>query len=744
MDDTPLVDGNVDTTAIALQAVAAGWVLTPVAPGSKRPLRTGWQLLAHAVTTREQVLTTVRVHGPCSWGVLPAYSDLGILDLDRLDEALSLLAEQYDIDLPPLLAAPGTRIRSGSPGHDKRCYRLPEGADPADYPTVRLLSPRDGGVVLEFRCSDGRGHSVQDLITGRHPSGPWYSIEPVVDGAGSVWDPPVLPEPLAALWRALVELQRRAAPTEDQRGVDALALAVAHRRATLDTVEDLRSALAHLGTVTYEPWMRYSLALRALADQREDLAEAVHEAWLEWTLAADNYSAGDEEKWERGFASARGAVTYASIFYEAAAAGWHNPRKRRQPLTIDALFEDLTEPEPVPDPWASLDAALEAPAAEDPAPEPEPEPEPAPASAFGNPFLPAPLPSMFQEPEQRWWLKTVLPEAELAAVIGARASGKTFFALDVLLHIAQGWRWRGLRTRQTPVCVIAGEGYRGLVKRLRALCQHYGLDPATVPIDVIKAPPNLLDVAQVRLLLQGLQAGAARWGRPYGIILIDTLATSMPGGNENSSEDMGRTIAACKAIHRKTGALVWLVHHLGKDVERGARGWSGLGAALDAEITVTRVDAEAALRVARLTKSKDGIDGTEWPFELEQVELGVDADGDPITSARVISAAPADPEVVQMRRAERLRDRPRAVWIAFQAQRGNFVGGAVPADLVIDRAVEIYGGDAPPEGGRDRRRDSMWRALRGLVDRGLLGLDGDYVRAQQGAELFVDVGPEED
>jgi hypothetical protein len=115
------------------------------------------------------------------------------------------------------------------------------------------------------------------------------------------------------------------------------------------------------------------------------------------------------------------------------------------------------------------------------------------------------------------------------------------------------------------------------------------------------------------------------------LIVIDTLAQVTPGANENASEDLGKALDQCAGIHRATGATVLLVHHSGKDASKGARGWSGVRAAADAELEVER----GAGRVLRTTKQKDGDDNGEWGFELEVVNIGVDEDGDPITSCIV-------------------------------------------------------------------------------------------------------------
>jgi hypothetical protein len=119
-------------------------------------------------------------------------------------------------------------------------------------------------------------------------------------------------------------------------------------------------------------------------------------------------------------------------------------------------------------------------------------------------------------------------------------------------------------------------------------------------------------------------------------VIIDTFAQVMPGANENAGEDVGKALQHCKGIHKATGAVVILVHHAGKDSSKGARGWSGLRAAADAELEVVRTPTG---RLLRSTKQKDGEDGLEWGFELGVLPIGVDEDGEVLTSCVVQEAA---------------------------------------------------------------------------------------------------------
>jgi hypothetical protein len=234
-----------------------------------------------------------------------------------------------------------------------------------------------------------------------------------------------------------------------------------------------------------------------------------------------------------------------------------------------------------------------------------------------------------------WIVKDVLPRAELIVIYGESGSGKSFFALDLAGAIAQGVDWRGKRTAQLKVGYVAAEGAGGFRNRLKAYGTHHGVALSDLNIAVLADAPNFMEKADIVDL--GRAMGAAG---PLGLVIVDTLAQVTPGANENSGEDMGRVIGHCRTIHKVTGATVVLIHHSGKDASRGARGWSGLRAAADAEIEITRADDD---RVATVTKLKDGGDGGEFGFKL--LTLPVDMDEDGVISSCVVEHGDAKPKV---------------------------------------------------------------------------------------------------
>jgi hypothetical protein len=174
-----------------------------------------------------------------------------------------------------------------------------------------------------------------------------------------------------------------------------------------------------------------------------------------------------------------------------------------------------------------------------------------------------------------------------------------------------------------PVIYVALEGEAGYQNRVTAWEREHG---ETLPASMgflmqpfkINDPQDVADLAAV--------------AQPGSVIFIDTLNRAAPTADENTSSDMGRILEGAKALQAATGGLVVLIHHTGKDANRGARGHSSFFAALDGAVSVERGTTGRSWSVA---KAKDGEDGLSYPFRLKRHLLGVDSDGDEISSCTI-------------------------------------------------------------------------------------------------------------
>lgn len=237
----------------------------------------------------------------------------------------------------------------------------------------------------------------------------------------------------------------------------------------------------------------------------------------------------------------------------------------------------------------------------------------------------------FANREQRsagYVVKGLLQRASYAEVFGAPGAGKTFVALDVGYSVAAGRDWMGRKVHPGPVLYLAYEGTGGMVKRAKALVQRYGAAPA--PLYIVGAAFNLREKtgrAELGDVLAALPA------KPV-LIVIDTFARALMGGDENSAQDVGAFNSAVAALIESTGACVMIVHHSGKDKSKGARGSSALLGALDTEIEV-----DGGLVTTR--KQRDVEIAAPIGFKLVPLLVGMDEDGDELTSC-VVEAATAE------------------------------------------------------------------------------------------------------
>ena len=99
---------------------------------------------------------------------------------------------------------------------------------------------------------------------------------------------------------------------------------------------------------------------------------------------------------------------------------------------------------------------------------------------------------------------------------------------------------------------------------------------------------------------------------------------------------MGLVVRRFDRIRTDCKAHFLLVHHCGKNAANGARGWSGIRAAIDSELEVT--DAPAG-RCLEITKQRDlPSKGDRIGFRLDVVHMGETKWGTPATSCVVTTA----------------------------------------------------------------------------------------------------------
>lgn len=524
---------------------------------------------------------------------------------------------------------------------------------------VEPLATKNLGEVagLELRCATADGLTVQDVLPP--------SIHPET-GKPYTWrfgdtllGLDALPDLPAELLAIWRELDKPAAQPEQRAAVGV----------GLDTLRECLAAIPP-DELPYESsngasWLGVGMALHHETEgQGFDL-------WDEWARSSPKYSTREygQAKWESfGKRTGGASLTLRTL------ARWAGVDLNRPDVSD---FEDLSGGE----------------------------------GPRANRFEFLPAGQFMQSRPARWIIKGLLPQAGLGVIYGESGSGKSFLVLDMMLAITRGTSWRQRRVVRGAVAYVVAEGAGGFRGRLQAYSHHIAADLG--PFFVLGDAPNIVERKTIDDLIASLLALG-----PVSVIVLDTLAQVTPGANENSGEDMGLALANCRRIYQATGALVLLVHHSGKDATRGARGWSGLKAAADVELEVLRADDQRAVRV---TKQKDGQDGEDLGFRLRPVVLGLDEDGDEVTSCVVEHV---DVPMALRRGRVKLGSNEKTVLSVLAGLIEPDSGAVLINHLVAAAVAQIPRGDAAT----DRRREHVMRAVDTLKRKARVCIEGDRVK----------------
>jgi hypothetical protein len=221
-------------------------------------------------------------------------------------------------------------------------------------------------------------------------------------------------------------------------------------------------------------------------------------------------------------------------------------------------------------------------------------------------------------PAPEWLIEGILEIGTLGVLFGPPGSGKSFAAVDMSLSVATGQPWADRTVKKGRVVYVVGEGTGGIKKRVLAWRQHHKVEALKRALFVLETP-HLLESAHVEALVTRIHSVSG----PVSLIVIDTLATSFVGGDENASKDMGAFIDACRRVKATFGCAVLLVHHSLKSDLATERGHSGLRGAADV-IMQQQINKKTGIVTINNQKQKDDEPFQPLTFTLERVSLASD------------------------------------------------------------------------------------------------------------------------
>ena len=232
--------------------------------------------------------------------------------------------------------------------------------------------------------------------------------------------------------------------------------------------------------------------------------------------------------------------------------------------------------------------------------------------------------------EPTYLVDELMPSAGLVLIWGKQKTFKSFWLLDLLVHVAMNWPYRDHAVRQGAVVYCAFEGGHGYKGRIEAIRRHYNIaDDVDVPLYVMPGQVDL--IADEKTLVDEFRYQLG--GVVPAVVVLDTLNRSL-SGSESSDKDMTLYVKAADAVRKAFGCVCVIVHHCGYD-DSHARGHTSLPAAVDAELSVQREETSPIVQVT-VKAMRDGPEGMVVRSRALPVPLDPDQNGKPRSSLVIV------------------------------------------------------------------------------------------------------------
>ena len=169
-------------------------------------------------------------------------------------------------------------------------------------------------------------------------------------------------------------------------------------------------------------------------------------------------------------------------------------------------------------------------------------------------------------------------------------------------------------------------------------------------------------------------------------MIFDTLAATFLLENENDNSEASKVIKVLQNLSLALGVLCVPVHHYGKGAETGLRGASAWRAGSDAVLSVTADRNQQTGLVSNhslwLSKSRVGEEGPLGAFALRTMAVGLDEDGDEITSCYVVPWLNKKTETLESPEAEES--------VMRELASGDYVMGSARNNSAISLVCEKF------------------------------------------------------
>ena len=317
----------------------------------------------------------------------------------------------------------------------------------------------------------------------------------------------------------------------------------------------------------------------------------------------------------------------------------------------------------------------------------------------------------------QYLIEGLIEQQSLCQMFGEPGSGKSFMAIDAACSIGSGKDFHGRAVVRGPVVYVAGEGRRGVVRRINAWAKAHSIDLPDISLYVSRTAVGINNGNNLAGLKAEIHHIMEEFGAP-ALIIIDTLARNFGDGDENDTKDMTSFIAEVDRLNDEFHCASLIVHHAGHGEKGRARGSSALKGALDAEYKISKQDDRIRMSCSKM---KDDDEPEPMCFYLIPVDMGQDEAGAIINSAVLEFRGTAAPE------SARLTNNEQFAVKTFREAVGSLEASPLnlnPAVLHLEQWREaFYKRSTQPN--PDSKRKAFDRARRDLQSKGWITVEDD-------------------
>jgi hypothetical protein len=247
-------------------------------------------------------------------------------------------------------------------------------------------------------------------------------------------------------------------------------------------------------------------------------------------------------------------------------------------------------------------------------------------------------------------IKGVLPQTGVATIGGQSGAGKSFHAIHLGVRLIPDCnqdfyidKYRIKRKGGVLYLVLEGKSafpirvtaaFERLLNRQLEFGERFKL-----PFAWNTYAPNLFEKG-ADALLKLADREAKKMRQEFGVdlvaIFLDTMGLAACFENENMAAQVQRVVSGLNRVSDETGALSINVDHMGKDQDAGMRGTSAKRDCVET-ILACFIDRDKDNKPInhrmQLFKVRDGEEGRIIPYRLERVDMGMDEDGERVSTA---------------------------------------------------------------------------------------------------------------